>query len=461
MRDRITKALQRSRADYTDIRLEREWRTQVFYRGHDLENLESSSELGGIVRCLVDGGWGIAVFNSLDQLHQRVEEADRIARIVSARISEQVELAAVEAIQDEVRVSLEKDPRSVPLQQKQALAYKYNENLLKYSAKIVTTNTRYTDSFKEVTFANSEGSFIIEERPDVTLALAAVARDGDNNIQIGLEHGGWSAGFEAIEGQEQKAEAAARRALDLLQARPVKGGVYTVVLDPELAGVFIHEAFGHLCEADFLFKNPQLQGILSPGRQFGVEELDVVEDGYLPGWRGNFKYDDEGTPRRRTHLIKNGVLQGFLHSRETAARMGAEPTGNARAVSYHFEPIVRMRNTYIDRGSATFEHMLQDTPDGVYACGAFGGQTAFEQFTFSATYGYEIVNGQLGEMLRDVVLTGNVFETLKNIDRIGNDLVIISPGSGGCGKGEQRSLPVAFGGPHIRVQNVTIGGQVA
>jgi TldD protein len=466
MRDEISKALQHSRADYADmryadIRIEREWRTEVFYQGRELENLETSSELGGIVRCLVGGGWGIAVFNSLGELDQRIDDAYRIASVVSEKISERVELAPVEPVQDEVRAALKKDPRSVSLKEKQALLQAYNELMLERSAKIVTTQARYTDSFKEVTFANSEGSFIVEERPDVILFLVAVARDGDTNIQMAYDDVGAAAGFEVVEGHEQKAETAARRALDLLQAKPVKGGVYTTILNPFLTGVFIHEAFGHLCEADFLFKNPHLQQVLSPGRRFGVEALDVVEDGYLPRVRGNFKYDDEGTPRRPTYLIRDGVLEGFLHSRETAARMGAAPTGNARAVSYRFEPIVRMRNTYIDRGSATFQEMLEGIDHGIYACDAFGGNTAIEQFTFSAAYAYEIVNGEVGEMLRDVVLTGNVFETMKNIDMIGNDLKVIGGGAGGCGKGGQFPLAVSMGGPHIRVQNLTIGGRTA
>ena len=458
MRDQVQKALRRSRADFTDIRVEREWRTEVFYQRDNLENLETSSEVGGIVRCLVGGGWGIAVFNSLDELERRVEEAYRIARTVSSRVSEKVELAPVDPVQDKLPARLVKDPRSVPLQQKQELLRRYNEILLKGDDRIVTTTARYSDSFREVTLANSEGTFIVEERPDVTLMLGATAREGDTNIQTGFEHDGWVAGFEAVEGKEEMAEQALRRALDLLRARPVRGGAYTVVLDPRLAGIFIHEAFGHLCEADFASKNPRLAEILQPGRTFGVPELNVIDDGYLPGMRGNTRYDDEGTPRRKVHLIQDGLLQGLLHSRETAARMGAEPTGNARAISYRFEPIVRMRNTYIDRGSATFEQMAGEIDNGIYACAAFGGQTELEQFTFSAAYAHEIVRGQVGEMLRDVVLTGNVFETLKNIDRIGDDLQI-QGGAGGCGKSGQQQLPVTCGGPHVRIQNLTIGGR--
>jgi len=456
----MLKALEQSGADYADIRVEREWRTAVAYQGRDLENLEASSELGGIVRCLVGGGWGISVFNSLDELEQRVDDARRIAELVSGRISERVELAPVEPVQDEVRVSLEKDPRTVPLQEKQALLQAYNELMLGYHDRIVSTRARYTDSFKEVTIASSQGTFIVEERPDITLLLGAMAREGDGNVQLGIESNGWGVGFEAVEAQEDKARAAAQRALDLLKAKPVTGGVYTTILDHKLAGVFIHEAFGHLCEADFVSKNPTLQEVLKPGRKFGVNELNVVEEGYLPGLRGNFKYDDEGTPRTKTYLIRGGILEGFMHSRETAARMGAEPKGNARAISYRYEPVVRMRNTYIDRGTVPFEEMIQDVDYGIYACNAFGGQTELEQFTFSAGHAYEIVDGKIGEMLRDVVLTGNIFDTLKNIDRIGDDLQIVSS-SGGCGKGGQYPLATTVGSPHIRIQNLTIGGRAA
>ncbi len=460
MKERILKAIERSRADYTEIRIEREWRSEVLYHKDRLENLESSSELGGLVRCLVNGGWGLVVFNSLADLDKRVKEAYRMAKTVSRKVKERQELAKAEPVQDERRASLEKDPRQVPLARKRDLLEKYNKILRSFDPRIVSTTAGYADSFKEITFANSEGTFIFEERPDVTLRLSATARESDKNIQTGFEGLGEARGFEAALAQEEKAEKAARRAVELLSAKPVKGGVYTVVLDQDLAGVFIHEAFGHLCEADHVYKNPRLREIMHLGRKVGVETLNVIDDGYLENLRGNSKYDDEGIPRQKVYLIKNGVLTGFLHSRETAAKTGAKPTGNARAVSYQFEPIVRMRNTYIDNGTVPFDELIKDISYGIYACNAFGGQTELEQFTFSAAYAYEIVNGKVGEMLRDVVLTGNVFETLKNIEMIGNDLRIRG-GPGGCGKDGQYPLPLTFGGPHIRIRNVTVGGETS
>jgi len=231
-----------------------------------------------------------------------------------------------------------------------------------------------------------------------------------------------------------------------------------VILDPRLAGVFIHEAFGHFCEADFLYKNPRLAEIMTLGNEFGMPDLQVVDEGFISGGRGNAPYDDEGVRREKTYLIKDGRLHSLIHSRETAAKMGAAPTGNARAVSYEYEPIVRMTNTYIESGTSSFEDMIKNVERGIYAVDAYGGQTEFEQFSFSAAYAYEIVDGEVGGLLRNVVLSGNLFETMRSIDAIGNDLEV-GGGPGGCGKGGQHPLPVTTGAPHIRIRNVTIGGK--
>jgi TldD protein len=187
--------------------------------------------------------------------------------------------------------------------------------------------------------------------------------------------------------------------------------------------------------------------------------LNIIDDGSIPGGLGTHPYDFEGVPTRKNYLIKDGILVGRLHSRETAVKMGEQPTGNARAVHFHHPPIVRMTNTYIDQGNDTFEEMIKDIKLGVMAVNAIGGQTAMEMFTFSAAYGYMIRDGAVAELVRDVVLTGNVFETLLNIDRIGNQVVWYPNGPGGCGKGNQHPLRVGIGGPYIRIQNCVVGGQ--
>ena len=195
------------------------------------------------------------------------------------------------------------------------------------------------------------------------------------------------------------------------------------------------------------------------GKRFGSDILNIIDDGSFPGQLGTHKYDDEGTKTRSNYLIKDGILVGRLHSRETAAKMNEMPTGNARSVGYEFPPIVRMTNTYIDKGNSTFDDMIKDIKLGLYAINSIGGQTSMEMFTFSAACGYMIRDGKVAEMVRDVVLTGNVFDTLMNIDMI-SDTVVWSPGGpGGCGKGGQAPLRVGLGGPHVRVNNVIVGGR--
>ncbi|HEX9217855.1 MAG TPA: TldD/PmbA family protein, partial [Gemmatimonadales bacterium] len=154
-----------------------------------------------------------------------------------------------------------------------------------------------------------------------------------------------------------------------------------------------------------------------------------------------------------------GVLVGRLHSRETAQHMGERPTGNARAISFRHPPIVRMTNTYIANGKGTFDDLIGDIKLGVYACGAFGGQTMLENFSFTAAYGRMIRDGKPAELVKDVVLAGNLFQTLDRIDHIAGDFTWNQMG-GGCGKGGQFPLPVTEGAPHVRIEEALIGGDV-
>jgi TldD protein len=456
MRDRLTEALKAAQGvDYTDIRLEDKTSTWVNFRGPDLDTIGSAHTVGGIVRALYKGGWGYATFNDLSDLPMRVGEACETARLVGTGTSY---FAPVEPVVDTVKASLVRDFRLVPLAEKKALMEEYNHIILGYHKSIQTSRILYADSFKTIWFANSQGTYIEQEIPDVNLMTAAIGRS-DDIVQTSSETGGGIDGFQSVEAFHDKARSAAQRAVELLSARPVVGGKYTVITDPILTGVFTHEAFGHLSESDFVYENPRMQEIMVLGKRFGVSNLNIIDDGSLPGGLGTHPYDYEGVPTRKNYLIKNGILVGRLHSRETAAKMNEPVTGNARAVHFQHPPIVRMTNTYIENGTVPLSDMVKDVKLGVYALKAIGGETAMEMFTFSASYGYMIRDGQVAELVRDVVLTGNVFETLLNIDQIGNDLGWEPNGPGGCGKGDQHPLRVGLGGPHIRIQNCVVGGQ--
>lgn len=456
MRDQIQQALKASKADYTEIRVEESEATRIVYRGKDLETASATIDKGGIVRCLCrNNGWGIATFNNLDDLVSKVEQAYQCARV--AQSEQPIDLAVLPAVQDITEATLQRDFRDVSLAEKKALIENYNKLVLEYNDKIVDTQAAYIDSFTRIIFASSEGAYIEEERPSVAIMHGAIARE-DDNVQTAMETIAGPYGFEYVQGREAIPTEAAKRAIELLSAQSVVGGQYPVIIDPVLAGVFIHEAFGHLSESDFVYENPRAREMMVLGRRFGKDILNVFDDGTIPGLRGTHKYDDEGTPTRRNDLIKNGILVGRLHSRETAAKMGEQPTGNARAVSYRHAPIVRMTNTAIANGETPFADMIKDIKLGIYACDAYGGETALENFSFSSGYAYMIRDGQIAEMVKDVILAGNLFTTLMNIDAIGNDFKWIYH-AGGCGKGAQYPLPVAFGAPHIRIQDVVIGGQ--
>jgi TldD protein len=400
----------------------------------------------------VNGGWGFVSFNDLEGLRERVAQAVEQARLVAGQ---SLRLAETPAADEVVALEVGLDPRTVPLGTKKQLLDEYNA-LIWATPHIQTSNLGYGDSFKRVVFASSQGHYVEQSRVDVTFYLSATARrNGD--VQQSTLSMGWRNDFAPVQTLHEAVRETAARAVALLDAPQVKGGEYTVVLDPVLAGVFCHEAFGHLSEADHVYENPQLREVMVLGRRFGGKHLNIVDGAARPGLRGSFKYDDEGTPAQLTDLIREGVLVGRLHSRETAGKMGEPPTGNARSIDYRWPPIVRMTNTFIEPGDMPFEEMIADIDEGIYAKNWYGGTTSMEQFTFSAGEAYMIRKGKIAELLRPVMLTGNLFVTLENLDAVGNDLGFNQ--GGGCGKGGQVPLPVSTGAPHVRIRNCLVGGR--
>ncbi len=449
----LTGELKKGKADYLEARFEESQSSSIIYRGKVLESIGRSTASGGNVRALAKGGWGFTSFNNLNKLNDRVSLAVEQAQSTGTGKSN---LAQVKPAVEKVKNSVANDPLVIPLAEKKRLLDEYNE-IIWSIPQIQTSNIYYSDGRKKVVFLNSEGSFITQERVDVNLFILAIAAK-DSNVQQGFFSLGSLGDYKAIQGLHQKVKEIAQNAVALLSAPQVKGGEYTVVLDPMLAGVFAHEAFGHLSESDFVYENDRMREIMVLGKQFGAPYLNIIDSASDPaGMRGSYKYDDEGTPSAKTYLIREGKLVGRLHSRETAAKMNEKTTGNARAINYRFPPIVRMTNTFIEPGKMSFNDIIADIKEGIYAKNMYGGQTSMEMFTFSAGESFMIRNGKIAEAIRPVMLTGNVFTTLKNIDAIGNDLEMNQ--GGGCGKGGQQPLPVSLGGPHIRIQHCLIGGK--
>jgi len=453
MDDLIRKALKKCDTEYAEVHVEEAMSTSIGFAGKEIEDIGTHTELGGNIRAYSKGGWGFVSFNDTGRIGDYMKQACGQAKLVTG---ENGKLAPVEPVKDTVTVKMDDDPSEVPLEEKERVVRAYNDIILRPKG-VKTSRVVYHDAKIRRYFFNTEGAEVIEEKVYCGTAYFAIARDG-NNVQTSFDSVGETTGFNTVKNQEAEVERVAKEAVDLLKAEKVKAGKYTVITDQLLAGVFAHEAFGHLSESDFLYKNERVKEIMRLGKRFGRDELSIVDDGTMVGKRGYFKYDDEGVRSQKTYLIKDGILTGRLHSRETAARMGESPTGNARALNYRFHPIVRMSCTYIEPRSKSFEDMLEGIDRGIYAKGSYGGMTQLEMFTFSARRAYLIENGKLGPLVRDVVLSGNVFETLANIEAIGNDLKLHG-GLGGCGKDGQAPLPTSTGSPHVRIKNVIIGGR--
>ncbi|MGL5796028.1 MAG: TldD/PmbA family protein, partial [Waterburya sp.] len=320
------------RVDFLTIRLEQAAETNILLRTSKIETLSESLALGGQVRACYRGGWGFAAFNDLETLIARIEEAIAAAKIVG---DEETVLAPVEPIQDICQVPLTgSDPRQITLADKKALCDRYNELLRGYHSSLTATSVSYSDSSQRIIIATSEGSMIEQSWSDMEMRFSATAR-GNETIQTGRETTGSRQAYEDLTNLDSQVIGAAQRAVEALSLPKIKGDIYTVVIDPILTGLFVHEAFGHLSEADMAYENPDFLVVMSMGKRFGSEDLQIFdgaapiksESNYIH--RGSYFYDDEGTPATTTQLIKDGVLVGRLHSRETAGKLGEKPTGNA------------------------------------------------------------------------------------------------------------------------------------
>jgi len=450
-RDLIENALNGHGADYCEVRIEETDNTRLSYRGKSLDTIAQTSGLGGNVRAATKGGWGFASFNSLDELSSKVADAVAQSKAVGGS---KTELGESEAHVDVVPAYIVEDPSEISLEDKKRQMDHYNDLVWSVDG-INSADIIYGDTSRKTFFGSSDGSYIEQEQVHVISRISAQARNGGDVQQAGFSLGS-QGDYGLIRGLDEQVIDAANRAVALLDAKSLEGGERTVILDPVLAGVFVHEAFGHLSEGDNVYENDKLKEIMYMGRKFGGKHLNFTDGAAIPALRGSFKYDDEGTPATRTALVRDGELVGRLHSRETAAKLGEQPTGNARAIGYNFPPIVRMTNTIIEPGEATLEDLLAGVDDGVYVRNWYGGMTQHEMFTFSSGEAYMIRNGEIQEAVRPVMLTGNLFETLENLDGVGNDLDMNQ--GGGCGKGGQSPLPVSNGSPHIRIQKCLISG---
>jgi TldD protein len=318
----------------------------------------------------------------------------------------------------------------------------------------------YGDSRRRVLVANSDGLLAADDQTR-TLFVVGVVAAGDTGMQTGRRSIGHTMGFELFDRYqvEDLAREAARQALTKLAARPAPSGAMPVVIGKAGGGVLFHEACGHGLEADHIHKNVSVfAGRV--GQQVASPLVTIVDDGTIAQEWGTFAIDDEGTPAQRNVLISDGVLTDYMWDQLASRRDGRSLSGNGRRQSYKHLPMVRMTNTVLTNGDTDPADIVADTPNGVYVADLGGGQvnTATGDFVFGMTEAYLIEDGRVTEPLREGNLIGNGPKVLEQIDALGNDFAMGSPGT--CGKDGQ-GVPVGYGVPTLRVSSLTVGGTAA
>lgn len=453
MFDLLKSMLSKTDSKYADLRYEIKKEIKIIFNGKELTQIGSNLTDGYVLRILKNGGLSSVAFTKGIDAEKAIRTAEMNAVLVSENIEEPIQFAKADVVKDTFSPKLEEDPRRISIDEKLELTRKYNNLPLKYE-KIATTNIGYMEVIREKYFVNTEGSEIREDLITTRINGLITSRDGNliQNVRAGT---GGSNGFAILRNAQEEFEKKTSIALQLLKAKPVEAGVHNVILNPSLAGVFTHEAFGHFSEADLIEDNPTMRKKMKINAKLGSDILSIIDDPTMPNQLGFYKYDDEGVMARPTQLLKNGVLVGRLHSRRSAAAFREQLSGHCIAQDYRYAPIIRMGNIYIEPDTNTFDDLLATMGNGLYILDAKGGQTSGENFTFGAQYGYIVKNSKLDEMVRDINMSGNLYKILQNIAVIGSDLVLSK--IGGCGKG-QLNIRSCHGAPHVFIKNVIIGG---
>ena len=348
------------------------------------------------------------------------------------------------------------DPDSEGLKLRAEILKRANDRARSFGDKIKQVLAVLMDKTRDILIINTLGETAEDLQKRVVFFVEVVASNGET-LQRGYESIGGRKGFEIFNETppELIAERAAKRALLMLEAKPAPAGEFTVVMSSQAGGTMIHEAVGHGLEADLVQQGLSVYaGKL--GEKVASELVTVVDDATLPYHNGSFTVDDEGVPAQRKVLIKDGILVGYMYDRLRAMRDKVESTGNGRRQSYAHIPIVRMTNTFIERGKDNPEDIIKDTKKGILVVKMGGGEvnTVTGDFVFEVMEGYLIENGEVTYPIRGAILMGNGPKALQDVDAVGNDL---GWAIGTCGKDGQ-GVPVTDAQPTIRIKRLTLGG---
>jgi TldD protein len=436
---------------YADVRIEHVFSTNIRYTMRELQECKEQKYSAAFIRVYDGSMW---YYSSTSDLEGIQGELDSLAGM--AQKNPDIEKCGVvqrlRAHKDTVMAFTGREVSSVPLEEK----IKLLEGVMPFaegSGFIKLWRLNYIDGYKVKEFYSSKGAALMFDIQRAGFTVSFSMMEGDRKMDGYYKKPGTVFSELAVY-EEGLSKELAECENFLLHSEPVAPGKYSVIFAPEVTGVFVHECFGHKSESDFMIGDETTRKEWEIGKRVGSEDLTIAETGNILG-NGYTPYDDEGNKATMTYLIKNGILTGRLHNAESAADLGEEVTGNGRAMSFEYEPIVRMTTTYIGKGPMTYEELIAGTEDGLLVKTLNHG-SGMSTFTIAPSYAYTVKNGKIDKPVRVSVVTGNVFEALNDIDGISDRVEMFSFVGGGCGKMAQFPLPVGFGGPYIRVRNMQV-----
>ncbi|MEA1993760.1 MAG: TldD/PmbA family protein [Euryarchaeota archaeon] len=454
MRRKIEKGIEQSerlKADYCEIRAEEIDLTYISLADGRIDTLNQRKECGTAIRVLKNGAWG-SVSCNIDDINEGVKDAISLAKKSAEKRKGKIKLAEVRPVQDTVRNKVKKPPNTVPVEKKiERMVGLYNK-FKDYNSKIKAVSISYRDGQGKKHLFTNEGTEIVEDISYVWNFCWITGKKDQQLTSARNEIGSVSQGFEYFDevSNTEIVEKTGKRVMMQLEGKNVKGGSFECVLGPRVVGVLAHEALGHLSEAD-LTVNSSFAGKV--GEVIANEKPRItMVDGPVPNGFGNYTYDDEGVRAQRVEIIKNSVLSGLLTNREYAKRTGMPLVGAARAESWRCSPLIRMRNTYFEKGDFEEDELFEGIDHGYYCTDLRGGQAELNSsFQVGIQEGYEIVDGEIGDPIKNTSISGMATEALKYISGVGKKVEFES---GRCGKGQE--VFVSSGGPKMRFKKGAI-----
>jgi TldD protein len=454
----LEEALKRG-ADHVLVRVQERWYESITYDCGVLKSYSVGRVTGLGVKVLVSGGVGYVYTTSLNRegVLRSVEKALSIVRSLSTYTK--VGYVSIKPVKDSFKVSVRVDPYDVDPEFKVGLVKEVNtSSMRKDGIKSVITRLAYEVDKRYI--ASSDGVSVESEVTLVGFSHTAVAKYGMVSERVSNSKT-FVGGYEFIVSHDWLtfADEVDTLAIKVSQAKTPTPGTYVAVLDNEAVGLLVHEAFGHASEGDLVITGSSvLRGLV--GGRVASELISIVDEGVVDcGYP--VPYDDEGVSKGRTVVVNDGVLNEFLSSRYVGSRLGRGSTGNARVQDITYDSIVRQTNYYVIPRDLSVDELFEGVSYGIYIVGrgASGGEVdpSIGTYTFSIGPSYIIKNGEPTELVRGVVVSGNILETLMSVDAVAKDLKVITNVFGGCGKDGQ-TVRVGFGGPHIRVRKLVVGG---